>query len=297
MLHLAAIVIAAVLGPVVPMQATSDDDDPGVRPAIGGLEPGTVLRLSIEGFPAFAKASASQCSLGLCSNSIDVQLDDDGTARVQYLVFDDFAASAGGCRLDTAPCSIVIENVDGDERAEIDTLFTDELPPPGRLRVSRDDDLVAGDHIDVLAEGFLPGAEMTALVCVVDSNDCIAAGEDATFTVDDDGTARGGATVHSCPRSSECELRVRGKRSLTRAAAVPLAFATPPGAEYDAGRVALGLAIAFVLCALTLYLIRRTDWRPVGEEDAPEIDDAEYADLDAMVALLPPEDDELHAFD
>jgi len=296
-LHIAAIVMAAVLGPVVPLQATSDDDNPGVHPAVGGLESGTVLRLSIEGFPSFAKAQASQCVGALCTNSIDVQLDEDGAGRVQYLVFDDFASSAEGCRLDAAPCSIVVENVDGDERAEVDTLFTDELPPPGRVRVSPDDDLIAGDHIDLVAEGFLPGAAIAALVCVTGSNECRRAGDGATFTVDDDGTARADTTVPACPRSSRCELRVRGDRSFTRAPAVALAFATPPGADYDTGRVALGIAIAVALLAIALYLIRRTDWRPVGEEAAPEIDDADYADLDALIALLPPEDDELHALD
>ena len=42
-----------------------------------------------------------------------------------------------------------------------------------------------------------------------------------------------------------------------------------------------------------LWLIKRTDWSAVGEAAAPEIDDAEYADLDAIIAALPPEEDEL----
>ncbi len=34
----------------------------------------------------------------------------------------------------------------------------------------------------------------------------------------------------------------------------------------------------------------RTDWSAIGEAAAPEIDNAEYADLDAIVAALPPEE-------
>ena len=36
--------------------------------------------------------------------------------------------------------------------------------------------------------------------------------------------------------------------------------------------------------------MRRTDWAPVGEVAAPEIDEAAYADLDAIIAALPPEE-------
>ena len=39
--------------------------------------------------------------------------------------------------------------------------------------------------------------------------------------------------------------------------------------------------------------IVRADWSAVGEAAAPEIDDAEYADLDAIIAALPPEEDEV----
>ena len=78
-----------------------------------------------------------------------------------------------------------------------------------------------------------------------------------------------------------------------RAPVVELGFATPPGAEYDDGRLAAGLGGAALLVLAGLWLVRRTDWSPIGEEAAPEIDEAEYADLDAIVAALPPEEDDL----
>jgi hypothetical protein len=74
---------------------------------------------------------------------------------------------------------------------------------------------------------------------------------------------------------------------------VPISFAAPPGSEYDANRLAAGLGLALLLVAIAAGLIRRTDWSAVGEAAAPEIDDAEYADLDAIIAALPPEPEEL----
>ncbi len=47
-----------------------------------------------------------------------------------------------------------------------------------------------------------------------------------------------------------------------------------------------------MLLLVAIWLVRRTDWRPVGEAAAPEIDDAEYADLDSIIAALPPEEDD-----
>ena len=84
-------------------------------------------------------------------------------------------------------------------------------------------------------------------------------------------------------------MAVRSSRAFVRVAPVALSFASPPGADYTAGRVAAGLAVALALVAVAAHLVRRTDWSPVGEEAAPEIDDADYADLDAIVAALPPE--------
>jgi hypothetical protein len=78
-----------------------------------------------------------------------------------------------------------------------------------------------------------------------------------------------------------------------RAPVVPITFAAPPGAAYDPTRLALGLALASILVAIAAWLILRSDWSAVGEAAAPEIDDAEYADLDAIIAALPPEEDEL----
>ena len=77
-----------------------------------------------------------------------------------------------------------------------------------------------------------------------------------------------------------------------RAPVVPISFAAPPGATYDSTRLVIGLGFALLLLAIAAALLRRTDWSPVGEAAAPEIDDAEYADLDAIIAALPTVEDE-----
>ena len=95
-----------------------------------------------------------------------------------------------------------------------------------------------------------------------------------------------------CFRGDDCGISVASRDVFARAPVVPISFAAPPGADYDPTRLALGLGLAVLLLAIAAVLIRRTDWSAVGEAAAPEIDDAEYADLDAIIAALPPEEDE-----
>lgn len=55
------------------------------------------------------------------------------------------------------------------------------------------------------------------------------------------------------------------------------------------------VALLALALGLVSWLVRRTDWSPAGEAAAPEIDEAEYADLDAIVAALPAEDEPVEA--
>ena len=284
----------AVLGPVVTMHATAGDDPEGeVDQAIGELESGTVLRMRVDGFHPFTTARASQCADARCGNAIDVQFGPDGVAAFQYLVFDDFVgASAGGCTLDAATCSIVVENIDGEGRAVIGTLFRDALPDPGNVTVTPRKGLVAGDVLTVDVDGFLLNTQLTVVSCVISTTRCAKVNGTPTFTVAGDGAGSTQVRAPSCPGRFDCNLRVRAERAFSRSAAVGLAFAPVPGADYDPGRVAAGLSIAVLLLGAAVFLIRRSDWAAIGEEAAPEIDEAEYADLDAIIALLPPEDDD-----
>lgn len=302
----------ASLGPIVRLHAEGPEATtfPPLTDPVDGLEPDTVLRLRVDGFGPFARARAHQCVASpagrRCANPIDVQFDAGGAASFQYLVFDDFGAAAGEgrCRALGPPCSIVVEDVTGTARAEIATVFHDELPPPGAIRVSPRTGLVDGQAVTVEAAGFPPGLALRAMLCAAPTTTgngrCGPPGPTALLTVGPDGTARTTLMIRRgpvgreravCGRGAECGVSVTSESPLARAPVAPLRFARPPGADYDPARLAGGLATAGLLAGLAVWLVRRTDWSPVGEAAAPEIDNAEYADLDALVAAMPPEDD------
>jgi hypothetical protein len=284
-----------LLGPEVRI-----DLEPGI---VGGLRAEHVLRVKVSGFHPFAPAKAGQCASGVCGNAIDVQLDEQGEASFQYLVVDDFApdARSGRCRLDAPPCTIVIEDLDGEVRAELTTVFVDELPPLAQMRVEPARGLVDGSVLDVSLEGATPRARAQLLVCGAPSGGdrtpaCDQPAATANVTIAGDGTASAeldlGPTRPSCADGGGCVVVLRSDDAVVRAPMRTLSFARPPGVDYDSRRVLAGLAVAVLLAALATFLIRRTDWSAVGEEAAPEIDDAEYADLDAIIAALPPEEDD-----
>lgn len=302
---------AAALGPIVRMSAEDLEAEtfPRSFEAMGGLEPNTVLRMRVEGFAAFAEARARQCVTAIrttCGNAIDVQFGVEGTASFQYLVVDDFVVATlqGRCRARAAPCSIVVGEGDGERRAEIRTVFHDELVPPGRIHVTPDTGLVDGQTVTVEVENYPPGAEVHGTLCAAPdatgTERCGPPGPTASMTVGPDGTASTTLTIRSgpvgrerafCGRGEVCGVSVTSETVFARAPVVPITFAGPPGADYDPTRLGAGLGAAAFLLGLATWLVRRTDWSPIGEEAAPEIDDAEYADLDALVASLPPEDD------
>ena len=95
-----------------------------------------------------------------------------------------------------------------------------------------------------------------------------------------------------CFRGDDCGVSVVSETVFARAPVARISFAAPPGASYDTMRLLIGLGLALLLLVVAAVLLRRTDWSPIGEAAAPEIDDAEYADLDAIIAALPPIEDE-----
>ena len=298
------------LTPNVPSRLTGAIDSDALGPAVrlrgetgavGGLRADTVLRVVVDGFPSFASAQAVQCAADVCGNGIPVQFDDAGRAAFQYLVTDTFAPAAriGGCRLDAPACSLRVENSDGDDRASIVTLFVDELPDTGTVRIQPSRGLRPRQTVDVQLDGFAPNASIELLVCAPPATSgverCSSA---ATTRIGVDG---GAATTLRVPGSagrdrldceeSACAVHVASTSAFVRSTPVRLHYALPAPVDYDGGRLLAGLLVAAALVALATFLLRRTDWSPVGEEAAPEIDDAEYADLDALVAALPPEED------
>ena len=184
-------------------------------------------------------------------------------------------------------------------------MFVDSVPSPGRIVVTPSRGLsLDGETVTVEVEGYPPGAELKAMLCAAPDATgprCGEPGPTARLVVGSDGSGRArldivpgavGTKRVRCFRGDDCGVSVASEAVFTRAPVVPISFAAPPGSEYDANRLAVGLGLAVLLVALAAGLIRRTDWSAVGEAAAPEIDDAEYADLDAIVAALPPEEEE-----
>jgi hypothetical protein len=163
---------------------------------------------------------------------------------------------------------------------------------------------VDGRTVIVAVTGFPPRVTADVSLCAAPASTgprCGAPGPTAALTVGADGTGRARLRIEPgpvgtdrvpCERGDECGVSVVARGVATRAPVTPVTFAAPPGVAYDPGRLALGLAVALLLVAIAAGLILRTDWSAVGEAAAPEIDEAEYADLDAIVAALPPEADE-----
>ena len=301
----------AVRGPVVRPVIVSDEVFHASHRVLGGLKPATVLRVEVGGFEPFAAAGARQCimtDLEWCGNRIGVQFDRSGRAQFQYLVTDDFhsnVALGGRCRAGSSRCLIVIETPFGRRtRAELDTVFSDVVDQPGRINVAPASGLKDGSVVQVSVVGYPPGAEVEATLCAPPAASgiqrCGAPGPTAPLVVGPDGRGTTNLEIRIGPLGTErapcgpratCGISVASDTVFARAPVVEISFAAPPGAEYHTWRVALGIVLATAFLAAAAWWILRTDWSPVGEAAAPEIDDAEYADLDAIVAAMPPEDE------
>jgi hypothetical protein len=291
---------AARLGPVVHMPRES---------AVGELETGTVLQLKVRGLNPFASARVRQCVGGervRCANSLSVQFAEDGSAAFQYLVIDDFDG-AGRCRASDPPCFVEVAAFGEDPGVgvvRLDTVFEDPVPPPGRISVTPSTGLAEQDDVRVELRGFPPGAPLHVLVCGGENDDgverCGVTNNGSTVRADGTGRAETTLTISSapaaasgvvCDRSHRCHLKVGSDSVVAASNVVELTFAAPPGVDYEPARLTVALLVAGGLLLLCLWLIRATDWSPIGEAAAPEIDETDYADLDALVAAMPPEED------
>lgn len=293
-------------------RATDEDKFPTSYDAIDTLEAGTVLRVRVVGFDSFAEGVAAQCvtrARGFdCGNAFPVQFDGDGKAFFQYQLRDDFIAQttpSRRCRAGAARCILAVRDVANDTTAVVDTVFHDAVPPPGTIRVHPSSGIIEGQSVTVTVTGYPAGAHVSAMLCVAPdatgSQRCGAPGPSAPLIVGPDGRGTTelvieqgpvGSQHASCGRDATCGISVASDDVFARAPVVPISFAGPVGAEYDRNRLVLGVGLALLLLGLATWLIRRTDWSPPDEAAAPEIDEAEYADLDAIVAALPPEEDD-----
>jgi hypothetical protein len=301
---------AVTLGTDVAIGADDDDSFPASYEVVDRLAPETVLRMRVAGFEPFTRAIAEQCTgsgSGACENAIPVQFDAGGYAHFQYLVTDAFLPTPrlrGRCRADAAPCTVVVRAIEGAAtRAEVQTIFVDAARPAGRITVTPTRRLsLGGETVTVDVDGYPPGVTVTAMLCAAPNASgprCGRPGPHAPLVVGSDGTGRTtlfvepggvGSQRARCSRRDDCGVSVASDEVFVRAPVVPISFVGPPGAAYESTRLAIGLGLGALLAALAGWLILRSDWSVVGEAAAPELDDADYADLDAIIAALPPDD-------
>jgi hypothetical protein len=279
----------------VSLEPPPDDEFVALAPRVGDLADGDVLDVDVTGFEPGTNGIVRQCERAAstsCRNPYPVRFDDSGAARFQFRVV---RTIDGPCRR----CSV--ELAAGDEIAKVDLWFDQPAPRFGQVNVDPSFDIASGDVLDVRVRDFPPGVEGQVVLCgvpAIDGHDrCGAVGGPTTLRVGDDGSGRAQFVVRSgevgrdrveCGRGSTCAVAVLVD-GVAVASTRPIEFADPDGAEYQPSRLIGGLVAAAALLLVAFVFHRRTDWAPVGEVAAPEIDAAEYADLDAIIAALPPE--------
>lgn len=277
-------------------------------PVLDDLPTAAVLQLRVAGFEPFQQGVARQChghaESRRCDNNLPVQFDGHGIASFQYLVRADVGESerdVDGCGVAGPPCLVMVTSTDGRRRAELLTVFGGRLPPPGTAIIEPRRGLRDGERVTIELTGLPPRRLVTVTTCVAgstpDRSRCGAPAPSTEVMLDADGAGRTqlavtrgpvGAGGLTCDESS-CVIAVLDDRIDVRVDPVQVTFSALPGADYDPIRLGMGLGVAVLLAGLCARLVRRTNWSPVGEAAAPEIDDADYADLDAIVAALPDE--------
>jgi hypothetical protein len=264
------------------------------------LSVGSVLRIDAVGFEP-GMGAVRQCVLASeprCGNRLDIDFDDDGVASVHYALGDPEAAAEGGCGPTGDRCYVLVTD-EADNYAEIDTVFGATAAPAGAVSVEPGEAIASdGSKLEVSVVDHPPGTA-TVLLCAAPSTGgtqrCRNLTEQGGLRVGPDGTGSTSVVVTPGPVGSErapcdwrhrCAIVVDSAEAFTRAPARPVTFAAPAGAGYDPGRLVVGLLVVAALLVVALWLALFTDWSPIGEEAAPEIDEADYADLDAIVAAL-----------
>lgn len=279
----------------VRVEPESADATRAVPPRRGDLADGDVLDVDASGFEPDATGVARQCeraAAASCRNSYPVRFDDAGTARFQYRVVDEID---GPCRR----CSVEVSA--GGKVATVDVWFHEPAPAIGQLTVTPNVEIEPGDVLEVEVRSYPPGVDGEVVLCAAPAIEgaerCGVVGDPTSLLIGADGVGRAefvivpgevGRERVACGRGSTCAVAVLVD-GVAVASARPIEFAEPAGAEYQPARLIAGLIAAAALLLAAFACYRRTDWTPVGEVAAPEIDEAEYADLDAIIAALPPE--------
>lgn len=284
---------SAVEGTDVVLQATTTDSFGSVPPAVDGLAPRALLRISAAGFEPNSSGFVEQCTVAGCANPFPVRFDETGLARFQYVVGDAFAADLtppSACDADGLPCVVHLRA--GDNFAFLTTIFRDVAPAPRRVSVRPNArGVVDGTPVRVSVTGFSPGEHVEAKLCAAPHTygptHCGAPGPVSSFTIGADGAGqtvlvirggRIGSAGASCGRGATCGIVVSQATSSVPAPVAQIAFAAGPAARYDPFRWLTGMGVALALLALAFLLARTTDWRKPSEADTPDLDRAAFID-------------------
>ncbi len=192
-------------------------------------------------------SSARRACTRRCGNQIPVQFDENGDARFQYLVTDDFVGGATGAgRLPGRRGAVHGRRarVDGDAAGgEIQTIFGDAIPPPGGSTVtpsrglSLDGETVTVDgprlparrrrDRDALRGTGRDRAALRRARARPRRSSSAATAPVARELVVEPG--RVGRDGRACARGDDCGISVASDDVFARAPVVPISFAAPPG--------------------------------------------------------------------
>ena len=230
----------------------------------------------------------------------------------QYLVTADFLDGRrprGRCRADAAPCTIVVRAVEGDRRAARSRRSSaTRSRRPGAITVTPAARALARrrDGHGARSATTRRAPEVTAMLCAAPDaigpalrrararrrrSSSARTAPGATELVVEPGPVGTDAGAVLPGRRLRHLGRVRRRVRPRAGRADHVRRAARRGVRPDAARARPGDR----RCSWSrsrAWLILRTDWSAVGEAAAPEIDDAEYADLDAIIAALPPEEED-----
>jgi hypothetical protein len=285
----AAVPRAELDGLEVNMQASAGDAFASPWPLVDRLPPRALLRISATGFETSGSGYVEQCSVGGCSNLFPVLFDQNGSARLQYLVGSSFGARfepSSTCGAGEPPCAVHLRG--NGHSAFITTVFGNAAAVQRQVTVEPGAlGLVDGTRVRISVTGFNPGDHVQAMLCAAPdsrgSERCGAPGPVSSFTIGAGGAGRTeleiragrvGSDGATCGRGAKCGIVVSEAKSSVPAPVVEIAFAIGPGAAYDATRTLVGLGIAIVLILLAIFWVRGTDWRKPTEADTPDLDHA-----------------------
>jgi hypothetical protein len=283
------------------VQVHASDDDEFTAPVVlDDLDSRVVLRVYAIGFEPDTYGVVEQCvvpgtrasaAYDQCGNRFPVRFDPNGNARFQYLVGDSYLdpGDTPTCAARGAAC--VVRITDDNATAFVHTVFgttTDRA----RVRVSPSpEDIASGHRVTVVLDGFAPGARADFALCAAPATGgtarCRALGSPSGVTLDADGSARVrlalrdqpvGSERVECGRQVPCALVVRSGEAAAPVAPLEVSFSGGPGASYDSGRVAFGIALAILLLVVAAWFVRATDWRKPSEAETPEMDAAVLVD-------------------